>query len=341
MKKRRKILIYYFGHVGDTLVTYPAFRMIRKNYPDADLILMNHYTTNYPLHAELFAGDDLFSEVHLLPPPRNLREKLSFYLPFFRLLLKYRFDRVFSFAFNHEYSKTIAVGSLLFQFKKQELSQYQESAGGPIYQEYINQLQNSGLTFSEEIFNFPLTEAEVLTAEKTAEAIQDGSDVPMIAFGIGGKKPACLWKQENYIQLIKLLKTKMDFLPVYTGGPSDRVFAEKLIASCGGVFLPDTDCKTLREVIAFYRKCLCYIGNDTGSAHLAGIAGIRCAILYSAHELPEEKWHPVGKGHLFIRKEVPCAGCRKGICPKESGSCMDLITPEEVMEKVIPWIATF
>ena len=338
MKKTRKILIYYFGHIGDTLVTYPAIRMIRKNYPDAELFLMNHYTTKNPLHAELFAGKELFSEIYLFAPPNGFLEKIRFYCSFFSVFLKHRFDRIFVFSFHRNYSKTIALSSLLFQFKKQKLVPFSETSGRSIYQEYIRVLQGDGLVFSEDIFDFPLTEAEKSTAERTALEITQGQAIPMIAFGVGGKQSVCLWNLENYIQLIKLLKTKINFIPVYIGSPSDRKSVEKLISDCGGIFLPDTDCKTLREVIAFYKRCLCYIGNDSGSAHLAGIAGLKSAILYPAHDLPQEKWYPVGNGHLFIRKDVPCAGCGKGTCPKEPPSCLEMITPTEVFEKVVPWL---
>ena len=339
MKKKRKILIYYFGHIGDTLVAYPAFRMIQKNYPDAELHLMNHYTTKQPLHAELFSGKDLFSKVYLFAPPADFREKIRFYFSFFSIFLKNRFDLIFVLTFNKNYSKTIALSSLLFQFKKQTLISFSDDSRRSIYQEYIRGLQEEGLVFSEDIFDFPLTGEEKAAAEKTKQAIQQDQSVPMISFGIGGKQSVCRWKLENYLQLINMLKTKLKFIPVYIGGPSDREFAEKLIAACGGTFIFDTDCKTLRELIAFYKQCLCYIGNDTGSAHLAGVAGIRCAVLYSAHDLPQEKWYPVGKGHLFIRKDVPCAGCGKGTCPKETATCLELITPTEVFEKVIPWLA--
>ena len=91
--------------------------------------------------------------------------------------------------------------------------------------------------------------------------------------------------------------------------------------------------------MAFFKHCYCYIGNDTGTAHLAATAGLKCAILYSAHSLPKGAWHPVGDGHLFIRKDISCAGCGKDVCPKgEISPCMELIRPEEVVEKVIPWM---
>ncbi len=335
-EKRSKILIYYYGHVGDTLVAYPAFRMIRNNYPDSELILLNYYATKHPLQIELFQNDDLFSEIHLLSEAET---KIQFYLKFFKICLQHRYKRIFFFTFSESIPKVLSLAALILQFKKLTLSLYTKDDWEPIWKVYIKDLKKHGLCSSDDIFEFPLTDAELELAGNTAASLRKDQKLPIIAFGIGGKKPACLWRIENYIKVINSMKQNMDFIPVYSGGPSDREAANELIKACSGVFLQDTDCKSLRESMAFFKNCHCYIGNDTGTAHLAAAAGIKCAILYSAQCLPEQAWYPVGDGHLFIRKDISCAGCRKPVCPKgEFSPCMDLIKPEEVIEKLIPWL---
>ncbi len=38
----QKILIYRIGHLGDTLVSLPAFWAIRENFPDASVTLLTN-----------------------------------------------------------------------------------------------------------------------------------------------------------------------------------------------------------------------------------------------------------------------------------------------------------
>lgn len=327
-----KILIYYPGHVGDTLATLPAFRLIKKNFPDAKLFLLNHYETAHPLHLELFRNDDLFSEIHSIGYPDTFLKKLNFYFSFFKICIRHRYDKIFSFSFSGDLPKTLLLAAKLLQFKNVITSRYSPCDSVPVHQLHIDHLLKYGLSPQEGIFDFPLTQEELASGKNTVQ-------YPMIAFGIGGKQEVCRWGVEKYIRLIQKMKERFEFTPVYLGGGSDRADAETLIRTCGGIFLQDTGCKTLRETIALLKHCRCYIGNDTGSAHLAAAAGLRCAVFYSAHDLPAEKWHPVGTGHLFFRKEIECAGCRKKICPLyDKARCLDLIQPEEVLNRLLPWL---
>lgn len=334
-----KILIYYPGHLGDTLAAFPAFRMIKKNYPEAKLILLNHYESTQPLHLDLFRNDDLFAKIHSIGAPRSLSEKIRFYLTFFKICLRHRFHKIFFLSFAGTMPKTLLLAVWILQFKRLTVSRYLPEISIPVHQLHIENLQKCGLALQDGIFDFPLRETELELGRTTAETIRAKSRLPMITFGIGGNQPVCRWGVEKYIRLIQQMQERFEFIPVYAGGESDRAEAEELIRHCGGTFLQNTSCKTLRETIAFFKHCLCYIGNDTGSAHLAAAAGLRCAILYSAHDLPEEKWHPIGTGHLFIRKKMDCAGCGKKVCPLyPSARCMDHIKPEEVLEQLLPWL---
>jgi len=47
---------------------------------------------------------------------------------------------------------------------------------------------------------------------------------------------------------------------------------------------------------------------------------------------------PFGDNHVIVRKNIPCAPCRYRDCPTDH-TCMDSITPEDVLEPVAEFIS--
>ena len=160
----------------------------------------------------------------------------------------------------------------------------------------------------------------------------------MIAFGIGGKEDVCRWPLERYDELIQRLKQNFDFIPVYLGGPDERTAAQHFILKHGGCFLLDSPCSSLRRTIAFLRHCSCYIGNDTGSMHLAATAGIPCAAVFSAHDMPPMRWHPFSRNSFLLRHEMECSGCRLRTCRFGSpAKCLAAIQVDELYSALRNW----
>ena len=152
----------------------------------------------------------------------------------------------------------------------------------------------------EKLFDFVSTPEEMQTALQLKHDLQNGKNIPFIAFGIGGKKDVCRWPLERYDEIIHRLKQDFDFIPVYLGGPDERAAAQNFIQKHGGCFLLDSSCNSLRKTIAFLRYCSCYIGNDTGSVHLAATAGIPCAAIFPAQDIPPMRWHPFSRNSFEL-----------------------------------------
>jgi ADP-heptose:LPS heptosyltransferase len=72
------------------------------------------------------------------------------------------------------------------------------------------------------------------------------------------------------------------------------------------------------------KKCKCYIGNDTGTMHLAAFLGVSCLALFSDRD-EIGKWDPYGSGHIILRKTVECSGCMLEICNQDN-RCLKAIT---------------
>ena len=80
---------------------------------------------------------------------------------------------------------------------------------------------------------------------------------------------------------------------------------------------------------AFLQRCVAYLGNDTGTMHLAAMVGVPCVALFSARDFPG-KWEPYGDRRIIIRKDIECARCMLEVCLEKRNECLKRIDVEEV-----------
>ena len=203
---------------------------------------------------------------------------------------------------------------------------------------YLRKLEGFGMVRGEGLFEFPSVPEEIDRAASLVEQFRQKTKRPLVAFGIGGKKEVCRWPLERYDELLNRLFGKFDFVPIYLGGAEDRDAAEELKKKHGGVFLYDTTCRSLRDTIAFLRHCSCYIGNDTGSLHLAATAGIPCAAVFGSHDQPPMQWHPFSHDSFMLRHEMDCSGCHLRTCKfGYPAKCLAAVTVDELYDALLSW----
>lgn len=336
-KCRTRILVYHVGSIGDTIVALPAFRTLRHNFPDSEIRLINLSVADHPIHSQLYERNSVFSSCTFWTPPKNLLQKIMLYVRFLRLTLSGRYSSLY--CFSPDLPRTLTGFWKIFQRTPvHHVFLFKKMGNIPLWQAYLDCLREQGLVIPDDCFSFPDRPEDRATASKLADQL-DGEC--RIVFGIGGNQPVCRWPADRFSELIGSLRRNFDFLPVYAGGEVDRKVAEQLIARHGGIFLPDTECSSLRETMAFFRLCKCYIGNDTGTMHLAAAAGLPCTVIMSAHNEPEREWIPFGDRNLIFRKKIDCSGCHLKVCPKDDPAPCMAFSPDEIAEKIQNWITGF
>jgi ADP-heptose:LPS heptosyltransferase len=125
------------------------------------------------------------------------------------------------------------------------------------------------------------------------------------------------------------LAAERDVWPVIFGGPEDRPAGDTLLSKWGRGYNA-AGALALRSSAAALKRCRLYLGNDTGTMHLAAAVGVPCAAIFSARDLPG-RWYPSGRGHHVFRSQVDCEGCGLTACVERYNECLERISAAEVL----------
>jgi ADP-heptose:LPS heptosyltransferase len=153
--------------------------------------------------------------------------------------------------------------------------------------------------------------------------------------------PLRRWPVEYYIRLIRLILKNPDPVILITGKASEKKQAEKIIKAIKSDRCLDFSGKTsFPELITLYHMADILITNDSGPVHFSTITGIRTFVFFGP-ETPEI-FGPLGeKSHVFY-KGMACSPCVSAFNQKHSpcrdNQCLKKITPDEVYEKVLPYL---
>ena len=76
----------------------------------------------------------------------------------------------------------------------------------------------------------------------------------------------------------------------------------------------------IRSSLAAMKHCELFIGNDTGTMHMAAAVGLPCVAIFSSRERPG-LWYPPGEGHRVFRSAIECEGCGLVECLELGNEC--------------------
>jgi ADP-heptose:LPS heptosyltransferase len=152
----------------------------------------------------------------------------------------------------------------------------------------------------------------------------------LIGVGPGARIPANVWPEDRYMELVRALINELGVYPVVFGGPELSALGDRLVAAwgCG---LNAAGRLSVRQAAAALSHCRLFVGNDTGTTHLATAANTPCVGIYGARNWPGE-WYPYGVAHRVLHRSVACEGCRLVECVEYDMACLKQITVSEVFE---------
>jgi predicted lipopolysaccharide heptosyltransferase III len=149
----------------------------------------------------------------------------------------------------------------------------------------------------------------------------------------GARRRLREWRAERFGEIGRRIRESYGAAIILTGGPGDEASVEKAERAMGFTADFKSTELSLLQVAALLKRSVLFIGNDSGPGHIA--AAVHCPTLTLFGSTYPHLWRPLNHRGEVLFKNVPCCGCRQEVCIRPESNCMDLISVEEVWEKVV------
>ena len=345
------VLVYQIGSLGDTLVSIPAYRAVRRHFGPRARILVLH---NAPPNARAsphqvlegsglvdgavtfrqYAGRSTWKTwLEVWAKTRRLRPAAAAYLaPSERSARQVERDRLFF--------RLCGIPSLLgFQACDVERLRARGPDGRPLPVEHeavmrLERLEGGIARDQAADMGAPLLRLPAEERDKArawlGERYPNGAAFAAVC--PGANQPAKFWPMERFEEIGRRLIAR-GIEPVVIGGPVERAMGERLLAAWGRGVNAAGQFSVIGSA-ALLGECRFLVGLDTGTTHLAAALGVPCVALYADRD-PQGQWEPLGAGDVLLRRPVPCGGCRAFDCPVPGHPCMTGISVDQVWRAIL------
>lgn len=346
----RPVVVYQIGALGDTIVSIPAYRAVRRHFK-GDRVLL--------LEAELEKGRVQPSEMLLreglidgtVRYPHKAQQGKTDLLALWAAAFKARPKAVVYIGPAERPAKLVERDKLFFKtcfpqslvgFHGIDYASFEkrDSDGNAVAMPLqakmrLDRLAQDGVDAHADDLATPLLHPGHDQREAALDWLSERRIHPqrkLLFMGVSTAQPATRWPVERFEQLGRRVLAEQLAEIVVVGGPAEKHIGESLTKSwndgivAAGAF-------DVHGTAALFTLADLYVGLDTGTTHLAAAVDAPIVALYSEHNPPGE-WDPMGHGHTILRHRVPCQVCRQVTCPVEGHPCMTGITIDQVWEVV-------
>ncbi len=330
----RNILVRSTNWIGDAVMTTPALRSIRRNFPEARITLLA-----LPWVADVFTACPHLDRIFLYDKQgrhQGLRGKL-------RLAAELRAEQ-FDLALLLQNAFEAALISWLARIPAR--AGYTTDGRGLLLTHGVRKAPDIGIRHQVEYYQEMLAglglrrgpdELELFlspAATQAADKLLGDSRRPLIGLNPGAAYgPAKRWPSAKYAALAAKLAAETGGQIVVFGTKADQAAAAEISAAVQGQSLDLTGKTTLAEAAACIARCDVFVTNDSGLMHVAAALNTPLAAVFGSTD--HIATGPFSKQAAVIRHPLPCAPCLKTHCPQGHLRCMELVSVEETAQAVL------
>lgn len=328
----RKILITRRSRLGDALVLLPMIEALRREYPDARLVLgLQASSAIHEMMKELAPVDEVRSlDFKKLPRREKLLRTWELWREGFDVSITggSYFHMEEALLTGAPWRIGILEGHPLDAFSN-HLIRFDSSA---------HEARNN-LRIVEALVGFPASGSSAPEWRGPAcDAIcsELGLDGPFILMHPGAQKESRQWPPRMFAELAKrLLEERPELHCIFTGVAAESDLVEQVKR-----FMPSdlrnrtrtaVGKSSITELAHLMRRAEMVVCHDTGALHLARSVGAPLLALLGPEN--DFRWGPYSQGPSWavsLRYRVPCAPCGRKTCPHRY--CMDQLTVQEALQ---------
>ena len=349
------LLVVRLDGLGDVVLTTPLFRELKRAFPGSSCTVV----VQAAFRSLLITNPNIDEIIGLRPLrtawlPARVRSLLSVLWLYWSRLRARRFDVAISPRWDVDDQLATFLGSLVDARKRVGYTETASSAkqrhnrgfnaafnpclaAGPVQHEVLRNLEivkALGGKVEDSKLEISLTQHDRDFASKLLANIPATST--MVAVGIGGSSASRQWPLENYAQTLTQLWKERRMQPMIICSDGEWEEAGKLakLLCCEPIIVSGAP---LRKVCALLEHCDLFIGNDSGSAHLAGAMNCKTVVI-SRHPSGGDPNHansPIRFAPYCERVRVlqPAAGLDacKAECLSSEPHCIKAVSVEQAV----------
>jgi len=326
----KKILIRSTNWIGDAIMTTPAVRTIRENFPAAEITLLA-----YPWVADIFTACPHVDRV-MLYDKKGRHKGLAGMWRLGRELAAQRFDM----AILLQNAFSAAVLALLAGIPVR--AGYRRDGRGLLlthgvairkstrarHQVYYYQemLKDLGLACSPQELFLSLPDSAMAWA---GDFLAAKAGRPVVGLNPGAAYgPAKRWPADRYAGLAKRLAEERGATLLVFGTPADAEAAAEIGAAAPGQVHDLTGKTTLAQAMALIGRCDAFVTNDSGLMHVAAAQKTPLVAIFGSTDAVATG--PFSPKVEVVNKNLPCSPCLKTHCSQNDFACMLEIGVDEV-----------
>ncbi len=277
------------GAIGDFILTLPAIRLLRENFPNAHLEILGYQhiveIARGRFYADATRSIEYGAMAGFFVPNSILAEDLVDYFASFQQVVSYLFDPDGFFERNLHRA---GVKNLLPAYVKIDDSQHAS-------RQLARPLERLALFLEESAARINLSDED----REFARRFLGESSSPVIAIHAGSGSTRKNWPLENWANLGRWLTSRNPGARLLlVGGEADGPQLDALTAAWR-----DADVLVARDLAlphlgAVLARCRLFLGHDSGVSHLAAAVGASCVLLFGPTD--PAVWAPANAGVQVI-----------------------------------------
>jgi heptosyltransferase-3 len=340
--RRKSILIYRLGSLGDTVVALPCLHLLARVFADSERIVL----TNLPVHAKApavssvlgksglihkymsypIATRNLFELAKLCWKVRQLSIETMVYLTPSRGEAAIRRDELFF--------RLCGIREFI-GIPRGELATHHYDPVEDRYEAEASRLARCLAAIGDARPNDPASWDLLLNEQEYASAtsaLRPLDRAPFLAIGIASKEDIKDWGIENWKALMPQLRRHFpEHALVLIGAKEDRSASDEVAARWEGRSLNVSGNLSPRESAAVIQRADLFLGPDSGPMHLAASVGTPCVSIFAGNDRPGI-WFPFGNTNevIYHRHRKDGFDHDPNACSAEKKKCILSISVEEV-----------
>jgi len=285
-----RILVIRGGAIGDFILTLPAIKLLRENFPEAHLEILGYRHIVAIAEGRYYADGARSIEygpmAGFFVPNSVLEPALAEYFASFQQVVSYLFDPDGFFEGN---MRRAGVKNFLPAYQKLDDSEHASL-------QLARPLQSMALFLEDHAATVhPSREDNAFAQEFLGK-----SDAPVVAIHPGSGSPRKNWPVERWTEIGRwILEEQPGGRILIIGGEADEAQFAALTKGLGTNRTLIARGLPLPQLAALLARCALYLGHDTGISHLAASVGARCILLFGPTD--PAFWAPANPGVTVLQ----------------------------------------